>query len=182
MFAFFKTFFIVLFLIVLVIVIRIINGIRRAIKGFFEEISYRKEERARYKRLERELMREERIHEKIEKRREKKAQKRNKKAQDWKNTTCNFSYEITENEFKAIVAQNARRIKRITDITTAGLEVYVTVRAQSGISEWQFAIDFNNYGNVTGDYLITYRENFDSDIPENLAECISEDIKQVLAG
>ncbi len=182
MFAFFKTFFIVLFLIVLVIVIRIINGIRRAIKGYFEEVSYRKEERARYKRLERELMREERIHEKIEKRREKKAQKRYKKVQNRKNTAGYFANGITEKEFKAIVAQNGKHIKRITNISTSGPEVYVTVRSQSGISEWEFSIDFSNYGYVTGDYKITCRENFDSNIPENLAKHISADIKQVLAG
>lgn len=93
-----------------------------------------------------------------------------------KNTQCLFLDGISQKEFEVIVAHIARKIRRITDISTEGPVVYGTVQSQSGISEWDFKIDFNDYGHLTGDYWVS-SDNDDSSIPWNLAKMIKEAIQ-----
>lgn len=49
------------------------------------------------------------------------------------------------------------------------------VLSQSGISEWEFELDFNDYGKITGSYWI-YSDNYDSMIPKALGNSIQEEI------
>ena len=93
-----------------------------------------------------------------------------------KQTSCNFSDGISEKDFKWIVAKSGKNIKRLTDLTTAGPVVFGTVWAQSGISKWNFTIDFNDYGHLTGKYWIS-SNNSDSDIPSVLAKRIKDGIQ-----
>ena len=93
-----------------------------------------------------------------------------------KQSTCNFSDGISEKDFKWIVAKSGKNIKRLTDLTTAGPVVFGTVWAQSGISKWNFTIDFNDYGHLTGKYWIS-SNNSDSDIPSVLAKRIKDGIQ-----
>lgn len=94
-----------------------------------------------------------------------------------KNTPCNFNDKITEDEFKSIVEVACNSIKRVIEVSVEGPIVNAAVRSQSGISNWQFKIDFNDYGNITGKYWLT-NENSDSQIPSVAAERIKEEINK----
>ena len=50
--------------------------------------------------------------------------------------------------------------------------VYGTVRTQSGLSEWDFKVDFNDYGHITGKYWLS-SDNDDSNIPGHVADNMS---------
>ena len=50
--------------------------------------------------------------------------------------------------------------------------------SQSGISEWDFELDFNDYGKITGTYWIS-SDNYDSMIPETLGNLIQKAISDV---
>lgn len=92
-----------------------------------------------------------------------------------KNTLCFFDDGISEYEFEILVKCAGKGIKRLKSITVVGPIVYGTVRTQSGLSEWHFNIDFNNYGHITGTYWLS-SENDDSDIPKHIADNISSAI------
>ena len=92
-----------------------------------------------------------------------------------KQTPCTFDDIITESVFSAIV-RHATRIRRIKRVSIRGPVVEGTVLSQSGISEWNFTIDFNDYGRVSGKYWIS-SENHDSNIPERVAARCSGAIK-----
>ncbi len=92
------------------------------------------------------------------------------------NTPCHFNNGISEREFKQIVLRSIGRIKRITDVDINGPIISATVRSQSGISDWTFQLDYNDYGQLTGKYW-THSRNTDSEIPKRIAEWISEEIK-----
>lgn len=88
-----------------------------------------------------------------------------------KNTPCKFNDGLSQAEFNEIVKKSGKRIKRLTYLTSQGPIVYGRVESQSGLSEWSFKIDFNDYGHVTGEYWIT-SDNDDSKIPECVADRI----------
>lgn len=89
-----------------------------------------------------------------------------------KNTPCNFNEGITQQQFTEIAQRAGKHIKRLKKLSVNGPLVYGTVRAQSGISEWEFTIDFNDYGHITGRYWLS-SENEDSSIPKHVADNIS---------
>jgi hypothetical protein len=93
-----------------------------------------------------------------------------------KSIACDFDNGISEKEFNEIVIRIGKGIKRISSLYANGTNVYGVVRSQSGISEWKFYIDFNDYGNLTGRYWIT-SDNDDSDIPKIVAERIAQQVK-----
>ena len=92
-----------------------------------------------------------------------------------KNTPCMFSDGFTEYEFEKMVKKAGKIIKRISNIRVSGPNVYGTVQSQSGISEWDFNLDFNDYGHITGTYWIS-SDNNDSNIPKRLAKLIREEL------
>lgn len=92
-----------------------------------------------------------------------------------KNTPCKFNDGVSQAEFNEIVKMSGKRIKRLTSLISHGPIVYGMVESQSGLSEWAFEIDFNDYGHITGKYWIT-TDNDDSKIPE----CVADRIKKVL--
>lgn len=93
-----------------------------------------------------------------------------------KSTPCKFRDGISEAEFKRIVKKSAKYIKRIIHLSINGPVVKGTVRSQSGTSEWDFSVDFNDYGHITGRYWL-FTDNNDSNVPTRLAENISSMIK-----
>ena len=105
----------------------------------------------------------------------KKERKAKAQAEKRKNTPCAFNDGISQLEFNDMVEAAGKRIKRLTSLIPDGPVVYGTVESQSGISEWSFVIDFNDYGHITGEYWIT-SDNYDSEIPERVAEHIRKAI------
>lgn len=92
-----------------------------------------------------------------------------------KNTVCRFDGDISKEEFHAMVMRSGKGIRRITRLYAEEAIVYGTVRSQSGISEWCFRVDFNDYGKLTGAYWIS-TDNNDSDIPKIVADRIAQQI------
>ena len=93
-----------------------------------------------------------------------------------RNTPCNFSDGISESDFVAISKCAGRGIKRLTDLSVRGPIVYGKVRSQSGLSDWNFEIDYNDYGHITGKYWL-WSSNDDSKIPQVVADRISSSIR-----
>lgn len=92
------------------------------------------------------------------------------------NTPCNFDGIVTKDQFKSIAFQAIKKIKnRKIHIDVNAPFVYGTTESQSGLSEWSFTIDFNDYGEITGRYWLT-SENDDSIIPKRIADIIKEEI------
>lgn len=60
-----------------------------------------------------------------------------------------------------------------------GAKVYGSVRSQSGLTEWDFTIDFNDYGKISGAYWL-WSENEDSLIPEYIAKEMQKKIDDIL--
>lgn len=101
-----------------------------------------------------------------------------KKTRDYKSRMridCDFSTGITRTEFETSAYQAAAGVKRLNKIDVEGPVVSGTVKSQSGLNTWSFKIDFNDHGQVTGNYWI-YSENKDSDIPKFIANRIKESV------
>ena len=88
------------------------------------------------------------------------------------NSPCRFLDGISQKEFASIAIRTGKRFRRVTEISVDGPIVYGTVQTQSGLSEWYFKIDFNDYGHLTGNYWIS-TDNSDSNIPGHVANAIS---------
>ena len=105
------------------------------------------------------------------------AERRRKNAENRrKNTVCRFDGAISKDEFNEMVKRSAKGIRRVASLYAADTVVHGLVRSQSGISEWGFTIDFNDYGKLTGAYWIS-SENTDSEIPGTIANRIAQQIK-----
>ena len=98
-----------------------------------------------------------------------------KEAERRKSITCRFTEGISQEQFIRIVNSITKQIKRICDTTVVGPIVYCTVRSQSKLTEWDFKIDYNDYGHLTGQYWL-WSENDDSNIPEHVATDIRSTI------
>lgn len=94
-----------------------------------------------------------------------------------KSTICRFDGNISKEEFYVMVKRGGKGIRRITSLYAEGTMVYGTVRSQSGISDWCFRIDFNDYGNLTGTYWLS-TDNYDSAIPKIVADRIAQQITE----
>ncbi len=95
-----------------------------------------------------------------------------KKAQEEKRKSLSktvFDGNISQDEFNSFVQFIASKYDRIESVDIKTSVITVTVRSISGISDWCFAVDFNDYGQLTGKYYILYSENTDSGIPEAFA-------------
>lgn len=93
-----------------------------------------------------------------------------------KNTPCRFKDGISKQEFETLVLSIPRRKMRIEEVKVEGPFVYGTVRSQSGISTWNFTLDFNDYGHITGRYWIT-SENTDSPIAQAFCDRICKKLE-----
>ena len=101
------------------------------------------------------------------------------KESERKNTLCMFEDGVSQDEFNLIVEDTCKTISRVIDFKTKGPVVSGKIRSQSGVSEWSFEIDFNDYGHITGKYWISSKNN-ESKIPETIAQRIQVAIKEKL--
>ena len=93
-----------------------------------------------------------------------------------RNTPCRFVDGFSKSEFEQMVKRAGKSIRRLSKVTVDGPVVYGVVQSQSGISEWNFKLDFNDYGHISGVYWLS-SDNDDSSIPERFAELIQSAIK-----
>lgn len=96
-----------------------------------------------------------------------------------KATPCNFDNGISQTKFNSIIEIEIKKVDRIESFSINETTVRAWVRSQSGMSEWRFKIDFNDYGKITGNYWLTSK-NTDSKIPESIAENIKKAIQRTL--
>lgn len=97
------------------------------------------------------------------------------KEKERKRTPFLFDDGISEMEFRVLVRREAKKIKRIKSVEFNGPIVKGKVISQSGISEWSFRIDLNDYGHFSNRYWIS-SNNDDSNIPKIFAQRIIDSI------
>lgn len=90
-------------------------------------------------------------------------------------TPFRFTDNFTSYDFEQIVRRVGKCIGRLTILSIDGPFVECLVLSSSGISEWEFQLDFNDYGRLTGNYWIN-TENESSSIPNRLGNLIREEI------
>ena len=96
-----------------------------------------------------------------------------------RNTPCYFVDGISEKTFRRITKQTSKRFKRLKVTEIDGAVIYITYYSQSGLSDYDAVIDFNDYGHITGRYWLS-NENDDSNLPSKFAECIGEQFLEVI--
>lgn len=82
---------------------------------------------------------------------------------------------ISDAELISIVQEATKRVGRITEWTVHEGVVRGLVISQQKLSTWSFAIDFNDDGQLTGNYSV-FSENDASTIPQRLANDIAKEI------
>lgn len=71
-------------------------------------------------------------------------------------------------------------MNRIKEVSINGAAICCTVESQTGYSTWEFIVDFNDWGHITGARK-TWSENTDSNIPEHFGNMMTSAIHQLLA-
>ena len=66
--------------------------------------------------------------------------------------------------FESFAKEVGKKIKRINSIQVNGPVIMCNVDSNTGFSDWNFKVDFNNWGHITGTFWIK-TENYDSSIP-----------------
>ena len=139
-------------------------------------------EKAEAARAEQERRRQEALEEEERKRREflaeQERQRKIREEERRRNTTCYFTGKVSQNDFCNIVSKIGKRMRRRLHIDNVnGTAIAATFYSQSGLSRWSFEVDFNDYGDVTGKYWWLSKCYCESNIPENFAEQIQEEIE-----
>lgn len=96
------------------------------------------------------------------------------------NTPCFFRDGISCQEFCDMANRIGKKINRIKEVYVNGATVFCTVESQTGYSDWEFNVDFNNWGHITGTRW-TWSENTDSNIPEHFGSMMTSAIHQLLS-
>ena len=94
-----------------------------------------------------------------------------------RNTPCGFNDGISKKEFEIIVKLALKDITRIKKIIIRDTWVYCMVSSRTNLSTWEFSIDYNDYGHITGNYWLE-NSNSDSGLPRYIANQISDMIKR----
>ena len=94
-------------------------------------------------------------------------------------TIC-YPDELSEDDFQKLAHRVAKRIKRLTIDIAENAVITGHVDSQSGISTWEFVVDFDDYGTITGNYWMRSCDNYDSGIPERFAELMKQAIKEAI--
>ena len=111
----------------------------------------------------------------------KEQEQKKEETQKRKSKKFNYPENLPAEKFEEIVKQSIKPIKRkITDIYVKNGVVYGTVLSQSGLSEWTFTLDFNDYGKLTGTFWLTSGNN-DSKLPERLGAVIQSQINKIMS-
>ncbi len=92
---------------------------------------------------------------------------------------CLFKYGISFSEFEDIAYSAARTIKRIKNVNVSGAKITCTVESNTGYTDWEFYVDFNNWGHITGVFW-GHSDNTDSPIYEYYGKAVSRAIHELL--
>ena len=93
-------------------------------------------------------------------------------------TPCRFADGITQREFIDLAQKIGKQIKRVEDISIYGAQIVGKVQSQTGLSQWTFTIDYNDWGHLTGTRW-TWSENKDSSIPDVFGKLLSREIRNL---
>ena len=97
------------------------------------------------------------------------------------NTPFCYPDYLTQEQFEEISKVSIKPMKKkFANYGVVDGKFYGTVISQSGISEWDFVVDFNDFGKLTGEYWLQ-SENEDSTIPRRVAETIRYAVCEILA-
>lgn len=96
-----------------------------------------------------------------------------------RNMPCFLGTGITYDEFTLIAKKAGKKIKRIKSVDVRGAIIYCNVESQTGYSDWDFNVDFNDWGHVTGTYW-TQTDNDDSSIPGHYGHLVSGAVHELL--
>lgn len=96
-------------------------------------------------------------------------------------TPCYFEDGISYDEFIAIANKVGKKIKRVKDVSVNGSVISCKVESQTGYSDWNFDVDFNDWGHITGTYWVQ-TENDDSSIPNHYGQMISGMVYNLVRG
>ena len=88
-----------------------------------------------------------------------------------------FSNNFTENDLHMIVSEVTKRheYRRIVEYCVEGATVNCVVNSINGYSTWTFYVDFDDDGDITGNYYCS-SDNEDSSLPQNYAEALKKEI------
>ena len=95
---------------------------------------------------------------------------------------CSFD-EISRSDFEDIVYEAIRpfkKSKRLKGYSIDEAQITGYISSRSGISDWSFTIDFNDYGHITGDFYWVDRGNSDAEIQYTIAHSIQRSIVDYL--
>ena len=101
-----------------------------------------------------------------EERRQREAEERRRK-----NTPCYYTDGISQDLFESMAHAIEKHVKRIKYIHVDGLTILGLVETNSGLSEFSFEVDFNDYGHITGKYWLK-SDNAESSIPDKFADAM----------
>lgn len=97
------------------------------------------------------------------------------------NTPFRYPDYLTHEQFEEIARVSIKPMKRkFSNFGVVDGKFWGTIISQSGISEWDFIVDFNDFGKLTGEYWLQ-SENSDSIIPRRVAETMRFAICEILA-
>lgn len=98
-----------------------------------------------------------------------------------KRKSCVYQFDqgLSEDEFHSIVYSCVKKIKRIEKVEIDGLKISCIATSQSGITQWSFLLDYNDYGKLTGKCYLESK-NGDSNIPERLNVLINEKLEEYI--
>ena len=94
-----------------------------------------------------------------------------------KNTPFHFDTRITSDIFESIVEKCAKEIVGIASVEVEGPIVYCKVISAKKGPNWRFTLDFNDYGQLTGNCWIYYEHEY-SNIPNRFAALIRDEINK----
>lgn len=100
-----------------------------------------------------------------------------------RNFPCCFSQNFSYEDFRNIVNTVSHRMrKRLSVVSMHGTIIHGRIYSQSGISHWDFELDFNDFGEVTGQYWwISTCNHCESIIPDSFADQVKEEIENRLS-
>ena len=85
---------------------------------------------------------------------------------------CFFNDGLPFDVFEEMAKSAGRKIKRINNVSVYGGIISCNVESQTGYTDWDFNVDFNDWGHVTGTFWTT-TDNYDSSIPKHYGKTVS---------